>query len=260
VKTLSGETEWMWYGHCHCLVARRSDCIAVIRTRGMLMSITTIGVGSDVRPTRLPLVLSGVVFVALCLGALAVNLLSARAALQPSAYPPLDALQDYYTGAPAVIRLAALLQFAASLALAAFTAIVGTRLSRVRADLAGGGMALAGGTLAAVFLGLTALGAWALAHPGIDQATLRVMHQFAFAADVGHAGALAVLAFGGSVAALATGLIPRWVCLLGMALAALAAVSTLTLVLPALALLLPIVHILSWLWVIAIAITMSSRR
>jgi hypothetical protein len=207
-----------------------------------------------------PLVLVAVVFVLLCVASLVTNVVLASSALIPSAYPPLDALQNYYTGAPGAVRLSAFFQFGASIP---FAVLVGSMVSRVqfhRVTVAGVHIALVGGTAAAFFMGLTALATWALTHPGFDPAVLRVTHQFAIGCDVAHVAGLGLFVAGICVPSLAFGLLPRWLSLFGLVLAAIAEVSVLTLILPPAAILLPLVHIASWVWLIAAAMTIAGPK
>jgi hypothetical protein len=207
-----------------------------------------------------PLALVAVVFVLLCVASLVTNLVLASSALIPSAYPPLDALQNYYTGAPGAVRLSAFFQFAASIP---FAVLVASMVSRVRfhhVTVAGPHIALVGGTAAALFMGLTALAVWTLTHPGFDPAVLRVTHQFAIACDVAHAAGLGLFLAGICVPSLAFGLLPRWLSLFGLVLALVAELSVLTLILPIAAILLPLIHIAFWLWLIPAAMMMPGRR
>lgn len=105
----------------------------------------------------------------------------AAGAAIPSAYPPLDALQNYYTAASGAARLSAFFQFGASIPCAVLVASLVNRLLFDRVTVAGAHIALVGETAAALFMGLTALATWALTHPGFDAAVLRVTHQFAIA-------------------------------------------------------------------------------
>jgi hypothetical protein len=220
-------------------------------TRTCLVTTTTTSVPGGTHAPSPPLIQIAVVFVALSLAGLVTNVLFARSTFVPSAYPPLDALQDYYTGVPGAIRLASFLQFGASIALAVFAACATSRLISLHVNAASVHIAFIGGALASGFLGLTAIASWALAHPGLDQATLRVVHQLAFAADAAHLGGLGLLVGGLSITSLAFGLMPRWLGLFGVLVAVLAELSVLTLILPLMAALLPVVHVLSWGWLIA---------
>jgi hypothetical protein len=207
-----------------------------------------------------PLALVAVVFVVLCLASLVTNLMFAAGAPIPSAYPPIDALQNYYTAAPGAVRLSAFFQFGASIPFAILVASMVSRLLFHRVTVAGAHIALVGGTIAALYMGLTALATWALTHPGFDPAVLRVTHQFAIACDAGHAAGLGLFVAGISVPSLAFGLLPRWLSLFGLVLALVAELSVLTLILSAAAILLPLVHIASWIWLIAAAMMMPAVR
>ena len=214
----------------------------------------------DSRHRSPPLALVAVVFVLLCAASLLANLVLAGAASIPSGYPPIDALQNYYTAAPGAVRLSAFLQFGAAMPFAVLVAAMVSRVLFHRVTVAGAHIALVGGTIAAVFMGLTALAAWALTHPGFDPAVLRVMHQFAIACDVAHAAGLGLFLAGIAVPSLAFGLLPRWVALFGLVVAVVAELSVLTLILPVAAILLPLTHIASWIWLIAAALTMPAVR
>jgi hypothetical protein len=207
-----------------------------------------------------PLALPAVVFVLLCIAGLMANVMIANGALIPSAYPPLDALQNYYTGAPGVVRLAGFFQFGASIAFAILVAAMVSRMLFHRISTTGVHIALVGGTVAALFMGLTALATWTLTHPGFDPAALRVTHQFAIACDVAHAAGLGLFIAGVCVPSLAFGLLPRWLCLFGLVLALVAELSVLTLIVPVAALLLPLVHIASWFWIVPAAIMLPASR
>src|SRR5262245_60386267 len=90
------------------------------------------------------LVLVAIVFVGLCLAALLTNVITARSPLVPSTYPPLDILQNHYTGVPGAIRFASFLQVGAAIVLAVFTATAASRLRFLRVTAAGATIALVG--------------------------------------------------------------------------------------------------------------------
>lgn len=221
------------------------------------MTTMTTPVAERVHRSSPPLLAVALVFVALCVASVLTSVLFGRCAFFPAAYAPLDVLQDFYTGIPAAIHVAALLQLVASLVLAVFAAAAASRPLPLHVNAASNHIALLGGAVASIFLGLSALAGWALAHPGIDQATVRVVHQLAFASHVAHMGGLALLVGGLSVTSWGSGVIPPWLGFLGALVAALAAVSVLTLALPFLAVLLPLVSVLFWIWLIATVLLAS---
>jgi hypothetical protein len=207
-----------------------------------------------------PLPLVAVAFVLLCLASLITNVMVAGGTLTPSAYPPLDLLQDHYTRAPAVLRLSAFFAFGASIPFAVLVAAMVSRLLFHRISVAGVHVALVGGVIAAVFMALTALATWALTHPGFDPAVLRVTQQLAIACDVGHAAGLGLFLAGIAIPSLAFGLLPRWLSWLGVAVALVAELSVLTLILPVAVILLPLTHIASWVWLLLAAIMMPGKK
>jgi hypothetical protein len=134
-----------------------------------------------------------------------------------------------------------------------------SRVLSHRVTASGAYIALAGGTAAAVFMGLTTLATWALSHPGFDPAVLRVTHQFAIGCDVAYVAGLGLFVAGICMPSLAFGLVPRWLSLFGLVLALIAELSVLTLILPGAAVLLPLVHIASWVWLILAAMMLPGQ-
>jgi hypothetical protein len=216
-------------------------------------------ISAELRHRSPPLVVVALVFVLFCVASLITNVVFANSLPVPSTYPPIDALEQYYTGQPGVVRLAAFLQFAASIPLAVLVASLVSRLLFLRINVAGVHIALVGGIVATVFLAFPALAVWALSHPGLDPATLRVVHQLAFAGDAAHAGGLGLLLAGLSMPALAFRLLPAWLCWLGLGAAIVAELSVFALILPVLVVLLPLAHILSWIWLIAAGALLPDR-
>jgi hypothetical protein len=203
------------------------------------------------------------VFVALFVASIGANFALTRGAPYPVPYNPIDQLQDYYLRFSWVMRIVACLQFAASIPLGLFTAVVVSRLLFHRIGSAGVSIALFGGTAASVFMGVSSLATWTLSQPGVasEVGAMRVAQLLAFATGgFGHTAALGLLLAGVSVPGLAYGLMPRWVCWYGLGVAAVAEVSIMSMVFPGLSLLLPLARFPALVWLIAAGFTLPRAR
>jgi hypothetical protein len=116
-------------------------------------------------------------------------------------------------------------------------------------------IALFGGIAAAVLALLSALLQWVLTLPEVstDPGVIHLLHLLFFAmGGVGHVAATGLLLVGVSLAAGITELVPRWVMWLGLALGGIAALATLTLLVPEAAYLLPVARFGTFIWMIGV--------
>ena len=114
-------------------------------------------------------------------------------------------------------------------------------------------IALTGGILAAGSLGLTGLLGWTLSRPEVsaDTALVRALYYLVFlVGGPGHIVALGLLVAGMAVPSLALRLTPRTVAWSGLAIAALAELTTLVLVWQQLGVLLPIARVAALVWLV----------
>jgi hypothetical protein len=124
-------------------------------------------------------------------------------------------------------------------------------------------IALFGGLAAAVFLGLSALGAWIVSQPSVatDIGAMRVASLLAFASGgFAHTATLGMLLAGVSVPSLAFGLMPRWICWFGLVIAAIAEFALISMVFPVASLLLLLAQFPALIWLIAAGFAMPKRR
>ena len=115
-------------------------------------------------------------------------------------------------------------------------------------------IALTGGTLAAGALGLTALLGWTLSRPEVsaDAALVRAIYFLVFlVGSPGHLVALGVLVAAMAVPGRDPGVMPRPLAWTGLAIAALAELTTLVLVWPELGVMLPIARVAALAWLVA---------
>ena len=206
----------------------------------------------------------GIVYAALFLASLVASALLAGGAHFPSPFASQALARAFFGEHADAVRLGAFLQFGAAVPLGIYTATVTSRLRFLGANVAGVSIALVGGLTASCFLALSALLQWALAQPGVadSAAAVRTLHLLAFAAGgPGHVVPLGLLLAGAAVPAGIMRFLPRWMMIFGLAVAAVAEVSSFSLLFPAAAWLLPIARFPAFAWlVIAGARLPVSRR
>jgi hypothetical protein len=181
----------------------------------------------------------------------------------PMPFGPLAQAQHIYQQFPDAIRINALLQFGAAIPLGLFTATVTSRLSFLGVNVTGVSIALFGGIGASLLTIISSLCSWILSQPGIVD-NLSVMHAvqlFGFTSGgVAHVVSLGLLMAGISVPGLFGKLIPKWVAWLGLILAAIAELSTLSLIVGQFTYLLPVVRFGSYIWLISTGFTLIKKR
>jgi hypothetical protein len=199
---------------------------------------------------------------ALAYGALMVTAVALSARVpQPSASG--TAVAAYDVSHHAVLEVAGCLGFAASAPLAIWTATAYRRLQTLGVTAPGAVIALAGGLLAAVSLGLSGLLTWTSSQPGAaaGAAPARVLADLSFAAGgPGFVVPLALLLAGLAVPSLILGHLPRPLAWAGLAIAAIGVLSTFALLTPALDATLPVGRFGGLLWLIAASIALPRTR
>jgi hypothetical protein len=204
-----------------------------------------------------------VVFVLLFAASVAANLLMSGGAPYPRPDLPVADLQDYYLHHGDAIRASAFVQLGAMVPLLIYSATMVSRLGFHQVRVAGVHITLFGGVAAAVFLGVSALTAWTLSQPGVasDAGAMRVAQLVAFASGgFAHTLCLGLLLAGLSVPSLVFRLVPRWIAWAGLVIAGIAMLSILSMVVPALSLLLPLARFPAYLWLIAAGFALPKTR
>jgi hypothetical protein len=175
---------------------------------------------------------------------------------------PEDA-QRIFLNFPDAVRFNALFQFGAAIPLGLFTAAVTSRLSFLGVNATGVSIALYGGIAASVFLLLSGISTWVLSQPEVagDLAVMHTLQLLGFGfGGVANIVTLGLLMAGISVPCLFGRYTPRWLAWMGLILAGLAALSTLSMVIPQLTLLLPIVRFPGCIWMIGTGFTLTKNR
>jgi len=181
----------------------------------------------------------------------------------PMPFGPIDKAQQVFLQYPDAIKFNALIQFGAAIPLAIFTAAVTSRLSFLGVNVTGVSIALFGGIAASLLITISSLCGWILAQPGVanDRNIMHVVQLFSFASGgVAHVVALGLLMAGVSVPCLFGKYTPKWLAWLGLILAGIAELSTLSLVFQQLTFLLPIARFTSYIWMIGSGFTLTKNR
>jgi hypothetical protein len=181
----------------------------------------------------------------------------------PNPYDAPEAARAYFGPNADLLRFVAFLQFGAAIPLGIFAATVASRLRFLGLTVAGVTIAQFGGYTASIMLAISALTTWTMTQPGMvdDLSTLRALQLLSFATGgVGHMVGLGLLLAGVSVPAAFARLMPRWLVWLGLILAVLAELSSVSLVFPMAALLLPLSRFPALVWLIGAGFTLPTAR
>jgi hypothetical protein len=204
------------------------------------------------------------------LAAISAGLLAAGIALSallggviPSPFGSGAAILHYFATQPDAVRADGILVFGSSVPLAIYAATASARLRQLGVTAPGATIALAGGILAAGSLGLSGLLQWTLSRPAVrgDAALVRALQDLAFlTGGPAHVIFLGLLVAGIAVPALILRLVPAALAWAGLAIAGLAELTTLVLIWPALAGLLPAARFPALAWLIAAGLVLPHRR
>ncbi|MEV0845556.1 hypothetical protein AB0J21_06645 [Streptomyces sp. NPDC049954] len=204
-----------------------------------------------------------VVSAALLVLGLAVSALIAKGTPFPSPFGEAAESLDHFRAHPWAARAGGLFQFASAVPLALYAATASARLHRLGVRAPGATIALAGGLLAAGGLLTSGLLQWSLSRPEVlgEPGVVRAVQYLAFlTGGPGHVVPLGLLLAGVAVPGLLAGLLPRPLAWTGLVIAALAELSTLTLLLDGAAVLLPIARFTGLAWLIAAGFLLPQRR
>jgi hypothetical protein len=182
----------------------------------------------------------------------------------PSPYDSSSDVLAFFAAHRTTVRVAATLQFASAVPLAILAAALVSRLqflgfSRVPGTL----IALTGGILASGLLVVSAVVQWVLSRPEVatERVVVRPLADLSFAAGgPGHVVFLGLLIAGLAVPSAVARLLPRGLALAGVAIAAVAELSTLALISQPAAFLLPLARFGGLAWLIAAAVLLPVQR
>jgi hypothetical protein len=180
----------------------------------------------------------------------------------PGPWESVQTMTAFFQARPTAVLWCAFLHFGAAVSLGVFTATVVSRLRFLGVRAAGAYIALAGGFLTAFNMMASASVLWTLVRPGIaqDPALVEALYsiQYAFGGP-GFSAPLGLLIAGVSVTAAFMRLLPKWVIVLGLALAGIGELSSLSLILPGALFLIPLTRFPAFVWLIAAGFLLPSK-
>jgi hypothetical protein len=181
----------------------------------------------------------------------------------PLPYQNSAAVQDYFRAHSSAAQVGAVFVFGSSVPLLIYAATVSARLRQLGVTAPGATIALAGGVLAAGGLGLSSLLLWTLSRPEIitDGPLINALYYLVFlTGGVGHVVMLGLLVAGTAVPALILHLVPRSLAWTGLGIAAAAELTTVVLIWPPAAPLLPIARFSGLIWLVAVGVVLPKCR
>jgi hypothetical protein len=170
---------------------------------------------------------------------------------------------QYYREHPVAVHIGTIFLFASSVPLLIYASTASARLRQLGVTAPGATIALAGGVVASATLSLSGLLGWTLSRPEVsaDTAVVRALSTVSFlVGGPGHVVPLGLLLAGISVPSLIIRLLPRPVAWAGLAIALVAELSTLALLFPALAVLLPIARFPALIWLVVAGVLLPRQR
>lgn len=204
-----------------------------------------------------------IVYVVLFLASLVETAIVTKGSHIPSPFISADLVQAFFARNAGAVRVAAFLQFGAAIPLGIFAATSVSRLQFLGMNVAGVFITLFGGFGASLFAAISAVLQWVLAQPGVASQSepTRILHLLSFATGgVGFVVAFGLLLAGVSVIAWFTRILPRWLVLLGLVVAAIAELSSFSLIFTPAAYLLPVARFVGLIWMIATGVLLPRSR
>lgn len=208
-----------------------------------------------------PLVVLASISLVLLLGGLGIGVV--LGGVPPRPFAPGTSVLGFFTAHHAAVQVAAVGVFGSSIPLAIYAATASARLRQLGVTAPGATIALAGGILAAAALGMGGLLLWTLSRPEVtvDEPLVRALYFLVFlTGGPAHVVVLGLLVAGIAVPGLIIGLLPRWLSWTGLAIAAIAELTTLVLIWPGLDVLLPIARLSAFVWLIVAGALLPLRR
>jgi hypothetical protein len=174
----------------------------------------------------------------------------------PGPWEPASVIVPYFQTHHTKVLICLFLQLGAILCLGLFTAVAVSQIRFLGVRSAGLWIALLGGFLVVSDGFAGGLTTWTLLHPVIVQTPSLVLALYYLAYALGGPGfsiPMGLLMAGISIPALLHRLLPKWICILGIVLAAAGELSWFHLISPAALFLIPLTRFPGFIWLIAVA-------
>lgn len=179
----------------------------------------------------------------------------------PAPYQPIPVIMAYFTARSAAVLFCAALHFGAAIPLGIFTATIASRLRFLGVRAAGVDIALFGGFLTAFIMMVSSSFLWAATYPEIaqDPAVMQAVYRIQFAlGGPGFSVPLGLLLAGVSVTAGFYRLLPKWLVIFGLVIAAIGELSWFDILIPKLLPLIPLTRFPGFVWLIAAGFLLPS--
>lgn len=172
----------------------------------------------------------------------------------PGPWEPVDIVVAFFQAPPTAVLVCAALHFGAAVPLGIFTASIVSRLQFLGVRAAGATIALFGGFATAFTMLASSSVLWTLAQPGIaeDRTLVQALHWLVQTlGGVGFPMPFGLLTAGVSVTAAFHRLLPKWIVVLGLALAVSGELSWINLLTPKALFLVPLTRFPGFVWLVA---------
>jgi hypothetical protein len=159
------------------------------------------------------------------------------------------------------VRICACLQFGAAIPLGIFTASIVSRLQFLGSRAAGVSIALFGGMTTAAMMMAASIALWVMAQPGIADNSPILHALYWLTQGFGGAGfsvPFGLLVAGVTIPAAFMRLIPKWIVVLGIAVAICGELSWLYMMVPGALPLVPLARFPGFVWIIAVGLALPS--
>ena len=181
----------------------------------------------------------------------------------PGPWEPIETIAAFFHARPTAVRISAFLQFGAAIPLGIFTASIVSRLQFLGVRAAGTSIALFGGLATATTMLAASSVLWTMAQPGIadDRTLLHALYWLVQAlGGAGFSVPFGLLVAGVSIPAAFSRLLPKWMVVLGLALATCGELSWFYFMSPAALPLVPLTRFPGFVWMIAVGLALPNRR
>jgi hypothetical protein len=181
----------------------------------------------------------------------------------PGPWESASTIVPYFQTEGARVLLCLFLQLGAMICLGIFTAAVVSRLHFLGSRAAGTYIALFGGFLVVFDAMAGAMATWTMIHPAVAAYPGVLLALYYLAYGLGGPGfsiPMGLLIAGVSVTAAFMRVLPKWLIILGLVLAAAGELSWLHLVFPKLLFLVPLVRFPGFIWIIAVGFLLPNHR
>jgi hypothetical protein len=216
-----------------------------------------------VRHSGPPLLLPTLIYIALLVTSIVMGVVLLPRGVFPMPFDPIEKVVAFAASYPDAIRWGSFLQFCSAIPLGIFCATLVSRLRFLGVREAGESIATFGGFAATILLLLSALANWALASPGIAQqpGAVRALQLLGYlTGGPGFVVLLGLLYAGASLTGGFYGVLPKWLMWLGVALAVVCELSTLSLLWWPAAITIPMGRFVGLIWMVGVAVTLPSTR